>query len=213
VLDLFSFVLTRILKSWRKGSRLTRILIFVGIISVSLGLAFSFAGENRLIIREVGNLIGGTLLGIGGAILLGIVARERLQEEERTQERIERVEERARAHPEKPQLAWDLARAKLENYLDRNLRQLRSIFWLTSFVMLVGFAFVLFGLMRAYDRPESFPVSVVASVSGVLISFIGGSFLLIYRSVLTQTRGYASGPWCDLKRQQGPQESINCGVS
>ena len=58
--------------------------------------------------------------------------------------------------------------------------------------MLAGFAFVLFGLMKAYDKPESFPVTIVASVSGVIISFIGGSFLLIYRSILTQTRRYVA---------------------
>ena len=120
------------------------------------------------------------------------MTKEELQREEKTQAKLEKVEERAREHPDKPQLAWDLARTKLKNYLDRNLAQLRSIFWLTSFVMVVGFGLVLYGLIKAYERPEALPVSVVGSVSGVVISFIGGSFLLIYRSILTQTRRYVS---------------------
>lgn len=81
-------------------------------------------------------------------------------------------------------------RSKLENYLDRNLSQLRSIFRLTLFVMAVGFGFVLFGMMKAYQNPNNLPVSLVGAASGVIISFIGGSFLLIYRSILAQTRRY-----------------------
>ncbi|CAK8717792.1 MAG: hypothetical protein CDV28_11115 [Candidatus Electronema aureum] len=108
------------------------------------------------------------------------------------EEKIEKVEERFREHPEKPQLAWDLARTKLENYLDRNLSQVRSIYWLTLMVMFCGFGFVLFGLFKAAQNPEKLPVSIVASVSGVLISFIGGSFLLIYRSILAQSKEYVT---------------------
>lgn len=108
------------------------------------------------------------------------------------EKKIEIVEEKLREHPEKPQLAWDLARIKLENYLDRNLSQVRSIYWLTLLVMLCGFGFVLFGLSQAAQQPEKLPVSIVASASGVLISFIGGSFLLIYRSILAQSKEYVT---------------------
>jgi len=100
------------------------------------------------------------------------------------------VQERVLEHPEKPQFAWDLARTKLENYLDRNLGQVRSIYWLTLFVMLCGFGFVLYGLYYAFQSPDKLPVSIVASASGVLISIIGGSLLLIYRSVLAQSKEY-----------------------
>jgi hypothetical protein len=78
----------------------------------------------------------------------------------------------------------------LENYLDRNLAQVRSIYWLTVFVMICGFGFVLYGLYYAFQSAEKLPVSIVASASGVLISFIGGSLLLIYRAVLAQSKEY-----------------------
>lgn len=103
------------------------------------------------------------------------------------------VVERAREdHPERPQLAWDLARIKLEDHLDRNLSQVQSIFWLTVIVMLCGFAVVMYGLIEAAQNPAKLPISIVAAGSGVLISFIGGSFLLIYRSILSQSKGYVS---------------------
>lgn len=102
------------------------------------------------------------------------------------------VEVRAREHPEKPQLAWDLARTKLESYLDRNLSQVRSIYWLTLLVMMFGFAFVMYGLFQASQDAAKLPVSVIAAASGVVISFIGGSFLLVFRSILSESRGYVT---------------------
>src|SRR5512147_339082 len=68
----------------------------------------------------------------------------------------------------------------LENYLDRNLSQMRSIYWLTLLAMVGGFGFVIFGLYQASQYPEKLPVSIIASASGILVSFIGGTFLLIY---------------------------------
>lgn len=102
------------------------------------------------------------------------------------------VQELAHENPGRPQFAWDLARVKLESYLDRNLNQVRSIFWLTLVVMFCGFGFVMYGLYHAIDNPERLPVSIVASASGVIISFIGGSLLLIYRSILAQSKGYVT---------------------
>jgi len=51
---------------------------------------------------------------------------------------------------------------------------------------------VLYGLFQASQNPEKLPISIVASASGVLISFIGGSFLLIYRSILAQSKEYVT---------------------
>ena len=50
----------------------------------------------------------------------------------------------------------------------------------------------MYGLFQASQNPEKLPVSIVASASGVLISFIGGSFLLIYRSILAQSKEYVT---------------------
>lgn len=109
-----------------------------------------------------------------------------------SERKIDQLEAEARANPEKSQLAWDAARSKLERYLDRNLNHGIWIFALTLLVMLCGFSFVVYGLQRALENPDRLPIAVVASASGVLISFIGGSFLLIYRSILGQAREYIS---------------------
>jgi hypothetical protein len=102
------------------------------------------------------------------------------------------AERAVRKHPEKSKLAWDLAREKLESYLDRNISHVRSILFLTSAVMVAGFGFVLYGIWRAFEQPEKLPVAIVASASGLLVSFIGGSFMLIYRAILSQSKDYVT---------------------
>jgi nitrate reductase gamma subunit len=76
--------------------------------------------------------------------------------------------------------------------LDRNLSQVKWIFLLTLVVMACGFAFILFGLYRAFDDPAKLNVAMVSSASGVIISFIGGSFLLVYRSILASAKDYVT---------------------
>jgi hypothetical protein len=137
--------------------------------------------------------LASAFIGVIGAVSVTIIELiKRLKETEVRQAKIEKAEESLRENPDKPQLAWDLARTKLENYLDKNLGQLQSIFWLTASVMIVGFGIVLYGLTKAYESPAALPVSIVGAASGVIISFIGASFLIIYRSILTQTRRYVS---------------------
>jgi hypothetical protein len=106
------------------------------------------------------------------------------------EDRIEAATQKATENPEKIQFAWVAGRATLEKYLNRNLAQVRTIATLTYVVMFAGFAFILIGLYEAFSDPAKLPVSIVASASGVLVSFVGGSFLLVYRSLLAQSREY-----------------------
>lgn len=110
----------------------------------------------------------------------------------KAEEKIEAVEQLVRENPEKPQLAWELAQSKLESYLNRNLGQVNSIYRLTVLVMLIGFGFIGFGILKGLESPNNFPVGLLSSISGVVVSFIGGSFLLIFRSTTEQAREYVS---------------------
>lgn len=103
-----------------------------------------------------------------------------------------KVEQRAREHPDQPSAAWDLARVKLESYLNRNLRQVHWIFILTLLVMTAGFVIIGYGVYHVYQSPESFNPSIVVTVSGILVEFIAATFLLIYRSTMDQARSYVS---------------------
>ncbi|MFC7514587.1 hypothetical protein ACFQUU_06185 [Herbaspirillum sp. GCM10030257] len=170
------------------------IKIFVALFALGVGAATIGAGIYEILHlgKPRGSFLPQGAVPVMAAVLFVVIKFLEFDDKRSSEKKIAKIEERALEHPEKPQLAWDLARAKLESYLDRNLSQVRSIYWLTLFVMACGFGFVLYGLMRAFDEPEKLAVSIVASASGVIISFIGGSFILIYRSILSQSRDYVT---------------------
>jgi hypothetical protein len=104
--------------------------------------------------------------------------------------RIEQIEVKAEKEPEKTRFAWDLARVKLEAYFDRNLSQVRMIFFVAVFVMIVGFGFILWGVSHGVTNPESLKTSYLAAVSGIITEFIGVTFMVIYRSTMAQANQF-----------------------
>jgi len=105
---------------------------------------------------------------------------------------IQKVEERFRTHPNEPQVAWELARVKLESYLNRNLAQVAWIFFLTLFVMLTGFVIIGYGAVRAYQSPEHFKPSIIVTLAGLIVEFLGATFLFVYKSTMEQARDYVN---------------------
>jgi hypothetical protein len=114
------------------------------------------------------------------------------KKEQQTERKVERIERKAEEEPEKIRFAWDLARTKLEAYFDRNLSQVKSIFWVSIFVMTIGFGFVAYGIMRSIDDPTKLTATYVASTAGVITEFIGVTFMLIYRSTLQQAANFVT---------------------
>lgn len=190
--DTYTSFAASLLKAWQRGESRVRLALIAGVILVVVAIFLALLADSGYVYRDLGKTMAGVIGAIAGLIAVGVSAYQSLIDQRVREQKIETVEERLREHPERPQLAWDLARVKLENYLDRNLSQVRSIYWLTLIVMFCGFGFVLYGLFQVSQNPEKLPVSIVASASGVIISFIGGSFLLIYRSILAQSKEYVT---------------------
>lgn len=188
----YSGLLESLLKAWKRDDKRTRRALLLAFSAAAFaGLMLAIA-KAEVIDERIAQSVAGFAGAVAVLLVLSIVVLQELAEREAREQEIETVEKRVRDHPEKPQLAWDLARVKLESYLDRNLSQVQSIYWLTLVVMLCGFALVGYGLFQASQNPEKLPVSIVAAASGVLISFIGGSFLIIYRSILAQSKDYVT---------------------
>jgi hypothetical protein len=106
------------------------------------------------------------------------------------QQKIDNAQERKDKEPEKAGPAWDLARLVLERYFDRNLSQVRMIFFVAVSVMIAGFGVVLWAVTLALSHPNSVTPSYVAALSGILTEFIGLTFMIIYRSTMTQASEY-----------------------
>ena len=104
---------------------------------------------------------------------------------------IDRAQSEAQSKPEKSKPAWDLARATLEAYFNRNLSQVTSIYWLSVAVMLVGFIIVGVGISFAFSIPAAITPAAIASIAGIITEFIGATFLFIYRSTIQQAINYS----------------------
>jgi hypothetical protein len=175
---------------WKVENRVVRMALVIGATAGLMAFGAIIASQIGYLAKTTGKHIAFSAIAVLIAISFMLQSYSNHINAQRRRERIERVERQVEEHPERPQLAWDLARTKLESYLDRNLSQVRSIYWLTSFVLVGGFGLIAFGIYQAMIDPTKLPISLVASASGILVSFIGGSFLLIYRSILDQSKGY-----------------------
>lgn len=185
------FLIKGVLRAWERNEGQTRLLIGFSSLFSLVGIGLAAIADALKWQKEFG--YGAIFVfGVSFLVLLLIAFREDILSREHEEQKIEEVESRARDNPDKPEYAWDLARTKLERYLDRNLAHLHSIFWLTAVVMLCGFGLIIIGIYKAYSNPDGLPISIVSAASGVLVSFIGGSFLLVFRSILTQSASYVT---------------------
>lgn len=177
---------------WRIGKNLARFAIVVAFILVIsaifiLGFAEIFGLNPRIASQIAAGLGGmGRLIGL---ILFGY--RKALAQDEQAS-KIEQVERKVAENPTELQVAWELAKVRLESYLERNLQQVRSIYILILLVMFIGFTLIGYGIFKVYDNPKNFSASVIAAISGLLINFIGASFIVIYRSTMEQAKDYVN---------------------
>lgn len=126
-----------------------------------------------------------------GLIVVFFQLRSTAAQLKRSKEKIDQAESKLEAQPEKAKPAWDLARATLEAYFNRNLTQITSIFWLSVVVMLVGFGIIIWGISHAIQSPDAFAPAAIASIAGIITEFIGATFLFIYRSTIEQAINYS----------------------
>ena len=118
-----------------------------------------------------------------------LIDANKKRQQRQIQERIERAERELDEHPEKSRPLWDIARNRLELYFERNLQQIRSIYWIMVVVMLAGFAMIGYGIFKAFDD-QAITAALLTTASGIITEFIGATFLVIYKSTLNQANDY-----------------------
>jgi hypothetical protein len=179
-------------KAWASGSKNIRLALGAGFILLSLALLIKLAGETAIIVPEAADIISAALAIISALFIIPVLLYQASIDQRRREEKVEAAEKRAEEQPDETRAAWDLARIKLEEYLDRNLKQVRSIFWLSLLVMAAGFFLIGYGVLKVYADPANFNASIIATVSGILVNFIGATFLIIYRSTMEQAKAYVA---------------------
>jgi hypothetical protein len=183
-------IVKQLLAAWESGSRRIRFAIVLSTLLLGTGVITYVIADNFLFGNRIWRLTGMLSGGVGSIVALVIISRQKGKEEEQQERKIEEVERRVKEHPKETQAAWELARVTLEKYLNRNLSQVRSIFWLTALVMTTGFTLIIVGAYEAFQDSQRFNASILTTVSGVVVTFIGGTFLVIYKSTMAQAKDY-----------------------
>lgn len=169
---------------WIRGPKGSRIAICAaGVLGAAAGILYATG------LRE-GPVV--PVLAVSAAVLIiGVLAYQRALERSQRASRINEIEREVEAHPGKAKPAWDLASAKLEEYVARNLNHVAWIFVLVLIVMAIGFTLIGWGVYRVFSSGALAP-SVLAAASGVVVEFIAATFLLIYRSTMQQAKEYVA---------------------
>ena len=165
------------------------------IVSLALGLfaiSFQVLGEAHLIYYTLSKILTLIFGIIAALIFIAILVFSNQTIVDKEAQKIEDLEKKFEENPAETRTAWDLARIKLESYLNRNLKQIRSIFFLTVLIMIIGFTIITYGIFKVYDNPINFSASILVTCAGILINLIGATFLIIYKSTMTQAKEYVS---------------------
>ncbi|HEX8277033.1 MAG TPA: hypothetical protein VF615_30605 [Longimicrobiaceae bacterium] len=181
-----------LLRAWRGGGNLPRILVALTAFSATVALTLFVVAVPIGFDIPLLKVAAGVSGVIAGILSIGFLGYQRIVEETARDEVIQQAQERVREHPDEPKAAWELARIKLESYLQRNLSQIRWIFGITLVVMLAGFGIIGYGIVRIYDAPTNFLPSIVVTTSGIIVELIAATFLVIYRSTMEQARDYVN---------------------
>lgn len=184
-------LISRLSKAVINGTRRTKIFFFSALTLILTAIIITTLVDSE-VLPKVYNVVSGILVGIGGLFILGIYAYQTTIEEREAKEEIKKVEDKVKENPNEPTAAWELARIKLENYLNRNLSQIQWIFIWTVITMIAGFVIIGYGIVRAYEPTTPLNASIVTTASGLLIEFIGATFLVIYKSTMHQAKDYVN---------------------
>ena len=183
-------IATTLVESWMKGGAALRRIIGISIAFVGIAISVLTIGQFIDVEKQKVEIVAGALGAVSVILTLGVVAYQNALQRSLSERKISEVEERFRENPKQTQAAWELAQTKLESYINRNLSQVRSIFWLTTFVMLFGFSLIFYGVYRAFENPEILVAPLLTAGSGIIVNFVGATFLIVFKSTMTQARDY-----------------------
>jgi len=110
----------------------------------------------------------------------------------------EEAQKKAAEDPANFRKAWLADRTFMHNYLNRNLRQNRMIFWLAAFMVIFGFATILLGAainfwpaFSEYSTENGvLSVSDWIIIAGLITEFIAATVLFIYKATIQQSSSY-----------------------
>jgi glycosyltransferase involved in cell wall biosynthesis len=182
--------------SFRKNRLIGLIIGLLGGLSIAIGLAPLTSFIYDFLYKFSGSFFTALIIVPYSVIALGIYWYFKTEE---TGFKVSKMAEEAyisaqkihREKPEKTKPVWDMAQLTIEIYFNRNLNQIRWIFWLSIAVMSLGFLLILYGVALGYQNPkENWSIAGIGGLSGIITEFIGATFLFVYKSSIQQANKY-----------------------
>jgi hypothetical protein len=189
--EIIATATTRVAQAFQENPKLRPWFLLYPVGIIIIAIFASLLGLKR-IPEEIANIVIGLSVGALAIFSIAVSAYQDAKITRTRSAKLESIEQEVRTNPEKTKAAWDLAQEKLESYLDRNLSQVRSIYWLCLLIMIFGFVLVGYGAFLIYNNEAHMNASILSAISGIIISFLDGSFILVYRSTLGQAKEYVS---------------------
>lgn len=184
--DIIQGLIKGLTSSNNQLKRIVKLAIALTVTAIIITIISEFSESKEELIKVVSGAIG----AVAGLLGFGVKVYEDTKEQKRQKDKIETLEREVKENPTETKTSWELARLKLESYLNKNLQQVSAIFYLSASVMLVGFGLIIFGVYKVFANPDLIEPAILVTSSGVIVNFIGGTFLIIYRSTLNQARNY-----------------------
>jgi hypothetical protein len=169
-------------RKWERPSRVDlRNILAIGAAGSAVGMLFGPDSPSTII-------QGGIAVPIAIRILRLMTHRGLAQD---AIERLEKAERAAQAEPDKAQPLSEVSGARLEVYFERNLIQLRSVYLLTTAVLIGGFGLIGYGVFKAFQQDTKLEAAGLTAAAGVLTEFVGATVLVVFRSTLAQASSFA----------------------
>jgi len=179
-----------IIQAWLGRDTITRRIFYFVFALIPIAITIGILSDTEIIPKSPWNTIVLIIAIIILLLILFIIAIQFIRNEREAKARILEKEEELRKHPESTKTAWELARLTLESYLRRNIKQVSWIFFWTILIMIAGFIIIGYGIFKVYESPDNFKPSILVSISGILTELVSATFLVIYRSTMTQAKEY-----------------------
>ena len=186
-------IIKLILSAWNSDSKSLKKIISASIVLVIIAIIIATVGlflEEKN--RKLAEQIAGSFAIVAGLVVITLSKVQEAREEKAKETHLQQVEQRVHDNPQETQAAWELARGKLESYVNRNLKHVSAIFWLTVIVMTVGFILIGVGIYLVFEDSKALNASIISSISGILVSFIGATFLVLHKSTMKQAGEYVA---------------------
>jgi hypothetical protein len=152
--------------------------------AMGLGLFFIICGAALAVITPI-QLERSIFVILGGVLVLFIGATFLFAHNSRMVRARAAIDESTAAD------GFEKARQKIQYYMHENLMQVKNIYRLTVVTMFLGFSIIICGAIMAYIGDiGKVMASIVVTLSGVLVQFIGATFLIVYKSINEQARRY-----------------------